>query len=84
MQRYGGIHWLYRDLKAEFPEQTGFSSTNIKYIKRWYEFYNQENTNRHQIGDDFELQRIINSIRNEINRARIIASISRIIRNFAA
>lgn len=56
---------LSLDLKAEFPNQTGFSSANIRYTKRWYEFYNQDNTilqllieefsdpNRHQVGDDF-------------------------------
>ncbi|MBD5275324.1 MAG: DUF1016 domain-containing protein [Bacteroides sp.] len=36
---------LSLDLNAEFPEQTGFSTTNIKYTKRWYEFYNQNITN---------------------------------------
>lgn len=58
---------LSLDLKAEFPNQTGFSTTNIKYTKRWYEFYNQNNTNfqrfvenfsnlnRHQAGDDLEM-----------------------------
>lgn len=55
--RYGSAFFdcLSLDLKAEFPEQSGFSSTNIKYMKRWYEFYNQDNTNRHQLGDDSEL-----------------------------
>ncbi len=58
---------LSLDLKTEFPNQTGFSVTNIKYAKRWYEFYNQGDTihqrvvddfdmsNRHQVGDDLEM-----------------------------
>ncbi len=46
---------LSLDLKTEFPGQTGFSVTNIKYTKRWYEFYNQGNINRHQVGDDLEM-----------------------------
>lgn len=33
---------LSLNLKAAFPGQSGFSVTNIKYAKRWYEFYNQE------------------------------------------
>ena len=33
---------LSLDLKTAFPGQTGFSVTNIKYAKRWYEFYNQQ------------------------------------------
>ena len=56
---------LSLDLRAEFPNQTGFSSANIRYTKRWYEFYNQDNTNLqrlieefddpnlHQVGEDF-------------------------------
>ena len=58
---------LSLDLKTEFPDQTGFSVTNIKYAKRWYEFYSQgniirqrlvdelkddNNANRHHVGDD--------------------------------
>lgn len=56
--KYGSAFFdcLSLDLKAEFPEQTGFSATNIKYTKRWYEFYNQDNENRHQHGDDFNGQ----------------------------
>lgn len=46
---------LSLDLKREFPSQTGFSVTNIKYAKRWYEFYNQGDTIRHQLGDELEM-----------------------------
>lgn len=55
--KYGSAFFdcLSLDLKAEFPNQTGFSATNIKYAKRWYEFYNQTNTNRQQLADDFEI-----------------------------
>lgn len=58
--KYGSAFFdcLSLDLKAEFPEQTGFSSTNIKYTKRWYEFYNQGDKNRHQLGDDFKRQNL--------------------------
>lgn len=44
---------LSLDLKAEFPDQSGFSVTNIKYAKRWYEFYNQDDTIRQQVVDEF-------------------------------
>lgn len=45
---------LSLDLRAEFPNHTGFSVTNIKYSKRWYEFYNQNNTIRQRVVDDFK------------------------------
>lgn len=32
---------LSQDLKNEFPDMEGFSVTNLKYIKRMYLFYNQ-------------------------------------------
>lgn len=33
------ITTLANDLMAEFPEIKGFSSTNLKYIRKWYQFY---------------------------------------------
>lgn len=44
---------LSLDLRAEFPNQTGFSSANIRYTKRWYEFYNKGNTIFQQVAEDF-------------------------------
>lgn len=44
---------LSRDLKSDFPDLQGFSVTNLKYIKRFYEFYKGI---RHQLGDEFEDQ----------------------------
>ena len=35
----GVMKQLSLDLRAAFPEQKGFSHTNLKYIKRWYSFY---------------------------------------------
>ena len=56
--KYGSAFFdcLSLDLKAEFPEQTGFSAANIRYTKRWYEFYNQDVENLHQVGEDFKWQ----------------------------
>lgn len=46
---------LSLDLKTAFPGQTGFSVTNIKYAKRWYEFYNQSDTIRQRVVDEFDM-----------------------------
>lgn len=35
----GFINQLSADLKKEFPEMSGFSTTNLKYLKKFYEFY---------------------------------------------
>lgn len=58
----GFFDCLSLDLKAEFPDQTGFSSSNIRYTKRWYEFYNQLDTILHQDGEEFA----------EVNRQRLV------------
>lgn len=43
---------LSLDMKAMFPGDSGFSVTNLKYMKRWYAFYNDGAAIRHQAGDE--------------------------------
>ena len=38
-----------------FPNETGFSVTNLKYMKRWYSFYAEEFIIRHQVGDELQM-----------------------------
>ncbi|MBO5345971.1 MAG: DUF1016 domain-containing protein, partial [Paludibacteraceae bacterium] len=38
----GWLNELSRELMAEFPEMKGFSYRNLRYIRQWYEFYNQD------------------------------------------
>ena len=40
-----GDKWLYNladDLSGEFPDIKGFSHTNLKYIRRWVNFYSAD------------------------------------------
>ena len=37
----GWLKELSRELMAEFPNMKGFSYRNLRYIRQWYEFYNQ-------------------------------------------
>jgi len=48
----GFFEQLSKDLRSEFPDMQGFSSTNLKYCKRFFLFYTQDNTNRQQVADD--------------------------------
>ena len=43
---------LSRDLKVEFPDMKGFSVTNLKYCRRFYELYSQSDTIRQQLVDE--------------------------------
>ena len=49
----GFFNQLSLDMKTAFPSETGFSVTNLKYMKRWYAFYSERVTIRHQAGDEF-------------------------------
>jgi DUF1016 N-terminal domain len=40
----GLIPRFARDLKAAFPHLTGFSRTNLFYIRKWYLFYQEFNS----------------------------------------
>lgn len=46
---------LSLDLRTTFPNETGFSVTNLKYMKRWYAFYSEGVTNRQQAVDEFNV-----------------------------
>ncbi len=40
----GIVEQLSLDLQAAFPESKGFSTTNLWYMKKWYEFYSSAST----------------------------------------
>lgn len=44
---------LSKDLQHELPDTKGFSPTNIKYFKYFYELYSTLFENRPQVADDF-------------------------------
>ena len=49
----GVIEQMSLDLKNAFPNQSGFSTTNLWYIKKWFLFYT--NTKLHQVGGENEM-----------------------------
>ena len=65
------IDQLSLDMRAMFPDEKGFSVTNLKYIKRWYSFYYDKFTNRQQPVDEIvqqsaeELKETILTIRQQ-------------------
>lgn len=50
----GFFKQLSKDLMIEFPNMKGFSKSNLKFIKRFYLFYNQELTIRQQLANEFK------------------------------
>lgn len=47
---------LSLDMRGMFPDETGFSSANLRYMKRWYQFYYQEVEFLHQAGEEITIQ----------------------------
>ena len=43
---------LSKELKSEFPDMQGFSVTNLRYCKYFYQFYSQDKQFRPQLVDD--------------------------------
>ena len=48
----GFFNQLSLDMRTAFPDETGFSVTNLKYMKRWYAFYNEGVAIRQRVIDE--------------------------------
>ena len=66
----GVVKQFALDMRQAFPDETGFSDTNVKYMKRWYLFYYEKvikgqqvvDLIGHQVSDELEVaisQRVI-------------------------
>ena len=64
----GFFNQLSLDMRSAFPDEARFSVTNLKYMKRWYAFYRERVTIRHQAGDEFDVAFDSNN-GNELNVA---------------
>ncbi len=58
----GVVKQFALDMRETFPDSTGFSYTNVKYMKRWYNFYNSFITKSHQAGDLLEFPEIFSHV----------------------
>ena len=50
----GVVKQFALDMRQAFPDATGFSDTNVKYMKRWYLFYSERITKGQQVVDLLE------------------------------
>lgn len=57
----GVVEQLSMDLQAAFPESKGFSTTNLWYMKQWYEFYSSQDATE-------KLQQFIGEIQTTDNK----------------
>ena len=54
----GVVKQFALDMQQAFPDITGFSLTNVKYMKRWYLFYNER---------DAKSQRLVDQISHQVD-----------------
>ncbi len=52
----GVVKQFALDMRQTFPEATGFSLTNVKYMKRWYLFYNEQVIKSQRLVDQLEMR----------------------------
>ena len=53
---------------AEFPDMKGLSYRNLKYIRQWYQFYNEQLTIGQQVVaqlDDVNMQQLVAQIQDK-------------------
>ena len=50
----GIVEQVSLDLQAAFPESKGFSTTNLWYMKQWYQFYAGSAEKIHQLGGEIQ------------------------------
>jgi predicted nuclease of restriction endonuclease-like (RecB) superfamily len=72
---------LSKELKSEFPDMQGFSTTNLKYCKYFYQFYSQDEQIRYQLGSAIRPQLVdeLQVIENEkvIIRPQVVDELER-------
>ena len=64
----GVVKQFALDMRQSFPNETGFSDTNVKYMKRWYSFYNKQVAIHQQPADELEKpisQRVVDQIKGK-------------------
>lgn len=67
----GFIEQLSKDLKEEFPEMKGFSSSNLYSIKKFYLFYNQSTIILHQVGGELD-SRLVPQVGGQLNNSKLL------------
>ena len=58
----GFFNQLSLDMRAMFPDEKGFSVTNLKYMKRWYLFYYERFAIRQQPADEFRMPELFGQV----------------------
>lgn len=62
----GVVKQFALDMQQAFPDETGFSYSNVKYMKQWYSYYYERVTKSHQVGGQLEVDEKSQQVADEI------------------
>lgn len=66
----GVVKQFALDMRHAFPNETGFSYTNVKYMKRWYLFYYERVTKGQQAADQIGHQEKSHQVGDQIGNLK--------------
>jgi predicted nuclease of restriction endonuclease-like (RecB) superfamily len=66
----GVVKQFALDMRQAFPNETGFSDTNVKYMKRWYSFYFERVTKGQQVADQMKGDKKSHQLGDQIETAK--------------
>ncbi len=58
----GVVKQFALDMRQAFPDITGFSLTNVKYMKRWYLFYNEQDAKSQRVVDQLGMPEVFGQV----------------------
>lgn len=65
----GVVKQFALDMRQAFPNETGFSDTNVKYMKRWYSFYYENITKSQQVAGQIRGTQISHQLGDQMESA---------------
>lgn len=66
----GVVKQFALDMRETFPDSTGFSYTNVKYMKQWYSFYNERVIKSHLPGGQIEEDEKSHQLGGELEKSQ--------------
>lgn len=58
----GVVKQFALDMRQAFPDATGFSHTNVKYMKQWYSFYFEQFAKSQQVVGQLEIPEVLGQV----------------------
>ena len=71
----GVVKQFALDMRQAFPDITGFSLTNVKYMKQWYLFYSERFVKSHQLGGSLTITEKSHRIGDQLEMPEVLGQV---------